>query len=100
MNDQIEPAKTPLQRILGFRGAEETYDQLPFIDQLILDLKMEDLTFHQISAILDMPYTTIYDRFIKIRHHMALSKLRLVLETRIYYKESHPIVLGHSESQE
>lgn len=83
---------TPLQKVVGFDVAEEIYDSLPFTSQIILDLKMEECTTQEIADVLGLPYTTVYDTFVRARHYLAQSKLRTILETRLYYKENHPIV--------
>jgi DNA-directed RNA polymerase specialized sigma24 family protein len=90
---ETELDRTPLQRIVGFRIAEETYDQLPFTAQIILDLKIEGYTTQEIADVLDMPYTTVYDTFIRARHSLAKSKFKFILETRAYYRDTHRIVV-------
>lgn len=87
---QTNLPRTPLQKIVGFNISEEIYDQLPLVSQTIIDLKIEGYTYHEIADVLDLPYTTVYDMFMRSRYHLA--KLKLVLETRQYYKETHTLV--------
>lgn len=91
--------QTPLQRVVGFDVAEEIYDDLPFVSQIILDLRMEGYVMQDIADTLGLPYTTVYDTFMRARHYLANSKLKLILETRQYYKENHPIVLDRYEDE-
>lgn len=86
---------TPLQRIVGFEVAEEIYDKLPLTSQVVLDLRMEGYTMQEIADTIGIPYTTVYDNFVRARFHLA--KLKLTLETRQYYKETHPIVIDQTE---
>lgn len=81
---------TPLQRVIGFKVAEEIYDELPLSYQLIIDLRIDGCTFHEIAFALDMPYSTVYESFIKSRIYLA--KMKLELENRIAYKEDHPVI--------
>jgi predicted DNA-binding protein YlxM (UPF0122 family) len=82
--------KTPLQEIVGFDVAEEIYDQLPLSSQTILDLKMSGFSTQQIADCIGIPYTTVYDNLVRSRFYLA--KLKLTLEIRQYYKETHTIV--------
>jgi predicted DNA-binding protein YlxM (UPF0122 family) len=81
---------TPLQKILGFDVAEEIYDQLPLICQIVLDLRIDGYTMQEIADMLGMPRITVYDQFVKSRYFLA--KLKMTLEVRQFYKETHPIV--------
>lgn len=85
--------KTPLQRVVGFDVAEEIYDQLPLIPQLILDLKIEGWNDTDISRALGMPRVTLIDTFRRSRY--ALAKLKMVLEVRIHYRETHTSVMDN-----
>lgn len=51
---------------------------------------MEGFTLHEIADCIGLPYTTVYDNLTRSRFHLA--KLKLTLETRQFYKETHPIV--------
>jgi len=86
-NDKLE--MTPLQKVVGFEVAEETYDQLPFMAQLILDLKIVGWKDSDIARCLNMPRTTVVDTFTRTRYALANSKLKMILETRVYYRETH-----------
>lgn len=80
---------TPLQRVLGFDVAEEIYDELPFMAQIIIDLKIEGYTDSDIARCLNMPRTTVVDTFRRARNSVAMQKMKLVLETRVHYMETH-----------
>lgn len=86
---------TPLQRIVGFDVAEETYDGLPFLTQIILDLKIEGYNDSDIARVLGMPRVTVIDTFRRARSFLANSKMKLVLETRVYYRETHASVMDN-----
>jgi len=88
---------TPLQKLLGFDVAEEMYDQLPLTVQLILDLKIEGYNDSDIARALGMPRVTVIDMFRRSRHTLLRSKLKLILETRVYYRETHTTVLDGAE---
>lgn len=87
---QTKLPPTPLQKIVGFPVAEEIYDELPLSAQIVIDLRIEGYSMQQIADVLEMPRITIYDQFVRSRHHMA--KLKLTLETRQHYKETHYLV--------
>lgn len=81
---------TPLQQVVGFDVAEEIYDNLPLSSQVIIDLRMAGFTLQDIAKCLGLPYTTVYDNLTRSRFHLA--KLKLTLEVRQFYKETHRIV--------
>lgn len=81
--------KTPLQTIVGFDVAEDTYDQLPFMAQLILDLRIEGWREMDIARALGIPQATVNDIFRRTRYALANSKLKMILETRVFYQETH-----------
>lgn len=84
---------TPLQRTVGFDVAEELYDMLPIKAQLILDLKIEGYNDGEIAMALEIPRTTVIYIFRKARYSLLSSKLKLILDTRLYYKETHISVM-------
>lgn len=88
---------TPLQNLLGFDVAEEVYDQLPFLVQIILDLKIEGWNDSDIARGLGMPRVTVIDTFRRARHTLIKSKLKLVLDTRVYYRETHSSIVEGKE---
>jgi len=85
--------KTPLQRLVGFEVAEETYDMLPFTAQIILDLKIEGWNDSDIARALNIPRVTCIDIFRRARYFLADSNMKKVLESRVYYREAHSSVL-------
>ena len=88
-----KPAKsTPLQRLLGFEAAEETYDLLDFREQLIIDLRIEGWSQHEIGEALGLSQGWVSIIFKRIRFKLAESNLRRTLEIRQYYKENHQVV--------
>lgn len=80
---------TPLQRVVGFDVAEETYDLLPLTAQIILDLKIEGYNDSDIARVLGIPRVTAIDMFRRARSLLAESKMKMVLESRVYYRETH-----------
>lgn len=96
MNKVLVLEPTPLQRVVGFEVAEETYDLLPLFAQLILDCKIEGYTEQDIAAALGLAQSTVNDTFKRARYALLKSKLRLILESRLYYRENHPIVMDRS----
>lgn len=90
LNNPSRP--TPLQRVLGFEVAEETYDLLDFREQLILDLRIEGWSQEEIGDILGLSQGWVSIIFKRIRFKLATSELRRTLEVRAYYKETHTTV--------
>lgn len=93
---------TPLQRIVGFDVAEEIYDNLPIFAQYILDLKIEGWTEQDIALALGCAQSTVNDTFRRARHYLLTSKLKLILETRVHYRETHYTAVDvdvHGESK-
>lgn len=96
----INNNKTPLEKVVGFEVAEELYDLLDINEQLILDLKIMGVTEHDIGEILGVSQSTVNVLHRQIRVKLADSKLRLILETRQYFRESNPIVSGKGDNYE
>ena len=88
--------KTPLQRLVGFEVAEETYDMLPFTAQIILDLKIEGWNDSDIARALGIPRVTCIDTFRRARYFLANSNIKRILETRVFYRETHSSVIDDS----
>jgi DNA-binding NarL/FixJ family response regulator len=92
---QAKPSgSTPLQRILGFEAAEETYDLLDFREQLIIDLRIAGWSQHEIGEALGLSQGWVSIIFKRIRFNLAESNLRQTLEIRAYYKETTTVVKG------
>ncbi len=88
-----KPSKqTPLQKLLGFEAAEETYDLLDFREQLIVDLRIEGWTHEDIGHALGLSQGWVSIIFKRIRFKLAESNLRRTLEIRQHYKETHSSV--------
>lgn len=87
---------TPLESVLGFDVAEELYDELPFMAQLILDLKIVGYTDSDIARCLGMPRTTVVDTFRRSRTTLAMEKMKRILETRVFYMETHKSIADNS----
>jgi DNA-binding NarL/FixJ family response regulator len=96
-----KPAKnTPLQRVLGFEAAEDTYDLLDFREQLIIDLRIEGWSQHEIGAALGLSQGWVSIIFRRIRFKLADSNLRRTLDTRQFYRETHYQVMEPSYEQD
>lgn len=95
MRDRLPP--TPLQRIVGFEVAEEIYDNLPLYAQYILDLKIAGYSETQIAATLGVAQSTVNETFKRARYYLLESKLHLILEARIHYREINPIVMERTK---
>jgi predicted XRE-type DNA-binding protein len=91
---------TPLQIVVGFDVAEETYDKLPFMAQLILDLRIEGWKEMDIARALNIPQPTVNDIFRRTRYALADSKLKMILENRVYYRETHASVKDESSNED
>lgn len=88
-----QPSKaTPLQKVLGFEAAEETYDLLDFREQLIIDLRIAGWSQHEIGEALGLSQGWVSIIFKRIRFKLAESNLRQTLEIRAFYKENHTVV--------
>lgn len=92
MTPKAKTPPTPLERIVGFPVSEELYDMLELYEQIILDLKIMGVTEQNIAEVLGISQSTVNVIFRRVRVKLADSKLRLILETRQYYRESNPIV--------
>lgn len=84
---------TPLQRIVGIDVAEEIYDNLPIYAQYILDLKIEGYTEHDIAAALGISQSRVSAIFSQAKYYLVDSKLHLILESRVIYRETHRTVM-------
>ena len=78
---------TPLERVVGFNVAEETYDLLSFREQLILDMLCAGFTHAQIGDVFDVSQPSISSSVRRLRFKLADGKLQMVLEARQLYKE-------------
>jgi len=97
MTNEIKLEKTPLQRVFGFEVAEETYDMLPITAQCIIDLLIEGYTQQDIADVLGIGQSTVNDTIRRIRYTLLKSKMHLILEARIHYRESTPLVPEEQE---
>lgn len=91
---------TPLQRVLGFEAAEETYDLLDFREQLIVDLRIEGWSQHEIGEALGLSQGWVSIIFRRIRFKLADSNLRQTLEIRQHYKENTPQVREYANADD
>lgn len=78
---------TPLEKVVGFNVAEETYDLLSFREQLILDLLCAGFTHAEIGNVFDVSQPSISSSVRRLRFKMADSKLKMVLDARVLYRE-------------
>lgn len=78
---------TPLERVVGFNVAEETYDLLSFREQLILDMLCAGFTHAEIGNVFDVSQPSISSSVRRLRFKLADSKLKMVLDARTLYRE-------------
>lgn len=90
---------TPLQKILGFEAAEETYDLLDFREQLIVDLRIAGWSQHEIGEVLGLSQGWVSIIFKRIRYKLAESNFRQTLEIRAHYKEIHTVVRASGDDR-
>lgn len=84
--------KSPLQRIVGFEVAEEIYDKLTLLEQIILDLKIVGWTESDIAICLGISQSWVNIVMHKARFKLADTKLYHILKMRQLYKETATIV--------
>ena len=85
--------QTPLERVVGFKCAETTYDLLNFREQLIIDLLATEWTQTQIASIFEVSQPSIAASIRRIRFKLADSELRLTLDLRQNYREYRPAAI-------
>jgi hypothetical protein len=78
---------TPLQRAVGFHVSELTYDKLDWLEQIVLDLKIEGFTNVDIAGLIGKRPVDIKHIMEVIRTKLANSELRFHLEMRAFYKD-------------
>lgn len=78
---------TPLEKVVGFNVAEETYDLLSFREQLILDMLCAGFTHAEIGNVFDVSQPSISSSVRRLRFKLADSKLKMVLDARALYRE-------------
>lgn len=78
---------TPLEKVVGFNVAEETYDLLNFREQLILDMLCAGFTHAEIGNVFDVSQPSISSSVRRLRFKLADSKLKMVLDARMVYRE-------------
>ena len=79
--------KTPLELVVGFKVAEETYDRLNFREQLIVDLLCAGWNQAQIGVLFEVSQPSISSSVRRIRAKLADGKLRFILEARQEFRE-------------
>lgn len=80
--DLQDETPTPLELIVGFKVAEETYNKLNLRQQLILDLLIFELSRSMIAEILECSPSTVSMEVQRIRVKLANSKLKNILDLR------------------
>lgn len=78
--------QSPLERIVGFDIAEETYDALTFREQIVIDLLVSQFTQGQIASVFGVSQPSISSTIRRIRVKLATGKLHMVLEMREEYR--------------
>jgi len=91
---------TPLQKVLGFDAAEETYDQLDFREQIIIDLRIAGWSQEEIGCALGLSQGWISIIFRQIRFKLAEGNLHKTLELRQFYRENHPLVMDEPKAED
>ena len=74
--------QTPLEKIIGIKCAEETYDQLNIREQVILDLLIVGWTQGDIAAFFEVKPPNISSSLRRIRYRLANGKLHQTLQLR------------------
>lgn len=88
---------TPLERTVGFYVAEKTYDRLTFIEQIVVDLKIEGFDNQDIGGLLGIKPAAIKRILDLIRVKLAKSELTYQIELKQYYREQSQTVLDENE---
>lgn len=78
---------TPLERAVGFKVAEATYDLLSFREQLIVDLLCAEYTHAEIGFVFGVSQPSISSSVRRLRYKLAHGKLQNLLEARAAFKE-------------
>lgn len=79
--------QTPLEKVIGFQAAEETYDLLNWREQLIVDLLIVGWNQPEIAQVFGVSQPSISSAVRRIRLKLANSKLKIVLDARTVFKE-------------
>ncbi len=79
---------TPLESVVGFKVAEETYDLLSLREQLILDMLCAGWTHAQIGIVFEVSQPSISSSVRRMRFKLAGSMLYTVLDARNAYKRN------------
>lgn len=77
---------TPLEVAVGLDVAEEAYDLLNLREQLVVDLLCAGYTHAEIGKVFNVSQPSISSSVRRIRFKLADSKLKMVLETRLFYR--------------
>ena len=77
---------TPLEQVVGFATAEETYDRLTLREQVIVDLLAAGYKQAQIGMLFSVSQPSISSSVRRIRFKLADSQLRTVLDLREDYR--------------
>lgn len=86
--------QSPLEMIVGFKVAEETYDRLTFREQIVIDLLVCGMTQSDIAKVFDVSQPSISSSIRRVRVKLATGKLKMVLDARMEYREG-----GNSRAQ-
>ena len=79
---------TPLEAVVGFQVAEETYDMLTMREQIIVDLLCAGFTHAEIGSVFNVSQPSISSSVRRLRYKLADGKLQLVLEARQGLREN------------
>ena len=84
---EMRTNRTPLERVVGFETAEETYDLLGFREQLIVDLLIIGWNQAQIADLFGVKAPSISSSVRRIRVKLADSQLRMIMESRVHFRD-------------
>jgi predicted XRE-type DNA-binding protein len=85
--NEVYARQTPLEKVIGFKAAEETYDLLNLREQLILDLLIVGWNQPEIAEVFNVTQPSINSTVRRIRVKLANSKLKIILDARALFKE-------------
>lgn len=80
--------KTPLEKAVGFKAAEEAYGYLLWREQIILDLMIVGWTQAQIASVFEVTQPSITSAVRRIRFKLANTQLYQLLEVRQEIREN------------
>lgn len=77
---------TPLEKVVGFKVAERTYDQLTLREQIIIDLLVLGYNQADIAQLYRVTQPSINTAVRRIRITLADSELKMILDAREHFR--------------